>query len=184
MAARGIRVVLVHYLPWLYYADPASHNCHTIVKNCQQSLRKLDTIIPYKLAAECPSSETKRFGPEGARGIRELHDAPNSRNESIHLFFFNHQRRSHFQDHEIIPADLGQESEIPKQSHHQDLPEHSAVYSSERLVRNSQSKLLRCLKFDSHQQSQTANFFHHLKFPQRARQLHTQILACLNRAPS
>src|SRR5258705_12567175 len=40
MAARGIRVVLVHSLPFLYCVDAASRSCHTIVKRLTAIVKK------------------------------------------------------------------------------------------------------------------------------------------------
>ena len=105
-------------------------------------MSKLDTTLK-ELDSKRPPCKTEGFRPERTRGARKFDHAPHSGHERIHLLIFNHQWWSHFQHHEVIPADLSQKSKITQQPHHQNLREHSAMDSRERLVRNPQAQLRR-----------------------------------------
>src|SRR6516225_2007427 len=101
-----------------------------------------------RLAAKCPSRETKRLRPESTGRVCYFYYAAHSGNEGVHLLTFNNQRRSHFQHHKVVPADLGQKPEITEEPHHQNLAEHSAMHGTKRFVWNAQSQLLRRLEFN------------------------------------
>jgi hypothetical protein len=81
----------------------------------------------------------------------EFHDVPNSGNEFIHLPVRNHQRRCNFQNHEIISTNLGKNAVVTKQTHNQDLTEHSGMDLRECLEWNSQAQAARNGEFNPEQ---------------------------------
>jgi len=60
------------------------------------------------MRAEYAPRQTERFGPESARRVRQFYNVPDRGYESIHVLFFDYERRGHFQHHEIVPAHLGE----------------------------------------------------------------------------
>ena len=122
-------------------------------------------MIP-RLAAESSPRESDGFGPEGAGRMRRFHDIPCSRNESIDLPIGYYQWRRDFQHHEVVSAHLREKSEVPKQPHDEDLSKHSGMNRAESFVWNAQPQLPRRLELDPYEQTNPADFFHHLKVAQ------------------
>ena len=61
----------------------------------------------------------------------------------------NDQRRSDFQHHEVVSADLGKDATIPKQTHDQNLSEHGGMNLGERFKWDAQCQALGSGEFDS-----------------------------------
>src|ERR1035437_11118100 len=93
----------------------------------------------------------------------EFHHVPNRQHERVELRVSYHQWWSYFQNHEVVSADLRQESGIAKQTHHYNLAEHGRMNGPESLIGNAQAKVARSLKFNAHHQSHPADFFYHFK---------------------
>src|SRR5215471_11712671 len=103
---------------------------------------KLDREGYYNLNANrAPPRQSRGFRPEDSRRICQFDHASHRGHEIIHLLLFNDQRRGHFQYHEIVTADLREKTPITEQPHHDDLPEHSGMNGSERLIGNPQAQL-------------------------------------------
>ena len=56
----------------------------------------------------------------------------------VDLTIGDHERRRHFQHHEVIAADLRENAVVSKQAHHDDLPEHRRMDGHECFKRNAQ----------------------------------------------
>jgi len=82
--------------------------------------------------------------------------------KSVELFLTDYQGRRHFQDHEIVAADLGQNAVIVIEPHDNDLSEHALVNMAKRFKRRAQLQMAGSLKFDSRHHTHTADFANHL----------------------
>ncbi len=111
----------------------------------------------------------------------EFHHILNRQHERVELRVGDHQGRSDLQNHEVVSADLRQESEIAKQTHHHDLAKHGWMNRPESLKRKPQAKLPGNLEFNAHQQSRSAHFLHHLEVAQRFGQPRLQVVARFDR---
>ena len=69
------------------------------------------------------ADQAERLTPEGVGIVHEIHHVAHGFDKLLHLDFGDHQGRRHFQHHEVVAADLGENALIAKQPHHQDLAE-------------------------------------------------------------
>jgi hypothetical protein len=67
--------------------------------------------------------DTERFGPEAAGTVHQLHNLFGCGHESIDLRIVDYKRRRNFQHHEIIAANLTQNSMVSKHPHDHNLSE-------------------------------------------------------------
>ena len=93
--------------------------------------------------------------------MHEIHHVAHGFDKLLQLRFSHHQRRRHFQHHEVVSADLRENALIAKQPHHQNLAEHCRMYAAEALERDAQAKLPRRGEFDAAEHAETADGAHH-----------------------
>src|SRR5579859_2469055 len=98
------------------------------------------------LTPEGTPRQSQGLGPELPGRMGDRDDVAYCQHECIELRVGYNEWRSNLQHHEVISANLRQESEVAKQTHHYDLTEHRRVHGSEGLIGNSQMKLARGLK--------------------------------------
>src|SRR5450755_2222650 len=104
------------------------------------------------LTTESATRHSQCLRPKRSGRVGELHHVSNRRHERIELRVGYDEWGSDLQHHEVVSANLRQESEVAKQTHHHDLAEHRRVNGAECLIGNSQAKLPRSLKFNAYQQ--------------------------------
>src|SRR5712671_7641523 len=110
--------------------------------------------------------------------VREIDNLVDSRNKFVNLLLSDHQRWRDLQYHEIIPANLCEDS-VAEQPHHHNLSEHGGMNSGERIEWSSQRKSPRGGELDAQQQSPAPDFFHHPVAAQHFRQSLLQLRANL-----
>jgi len=95
----------------------------------------------------------------------------------IHLRVRHDQRRRDLQAHEVVAADLTEDAMVPEEPHHHHLSEHSGMDQVERFERGAQQQRPRRLEFESAEQSEAADFRHHLIFGEALPQHLAQLVA-------
>src|SRR5580700_3861789 len=106
--------------------------------------------------------DTERFGPEAAAGpVHQLHNLFERGHKPIDLRVVDHERRRNFQHHEIVAANLAQNSMVSKQSHDHNLSKYCRMYLCECFEGQSPRERTGGLKFYCVEQAKTANLAYH-----------------------
>src|SRR5438270_11529295 len=134
------------------------------------------------LPGERPPRQAQSFRPEGTRMVRQFHHFADGRNEFCDLRRSDHQRRSDFQYHEVIPANLGEDPAIAKQAHDKNLSKHCRMDLRKCLERYSQSESRWSLELNSEQESFAPDILYHLATGERLIDPLLQFCALLDRA--
>ena len=80
---------------------------------------------------------------------------------SLDLLLGHDQRRRHLEHHEVVAADLRENTVIAEQAHHQHLPEHAGVNAAEGFERDAQAELAGAPEFDARKHAGAAHGLHH-----------------------
>src|SRR5580704_15090598 len=68
------------------------------------------SLLRVKSNVHGAARHVERLGPESCRRLRQFHDVANRRNELVELLFAHHERRRGLQNHEVVGANLREES--------------------------------------------------------------------------
>src|SRR5580704_10764957 len=109
-----------------------------------------------------PARHVERFGPESCRRLRQFHDVANRRYELVELLFVNDERRRGLQNHEVVAANLREESFFAIHPHHNHLPEHRRMDRVKRLVHRPSREFFRRRELDAVQEAHAAHFLDHV----------------------
>src|ERR1700730_7218327 len=130
-----------------------------------------------RLDVDRAAGHAQRFGPESRGGLREFNYVANRADEFIQLFGSHRQRRGGLQNHEVVAADLRQDSLLAKHPHHHDLPKHRWMDLTKPFVQGAKREFLWRNEFDSAQETHAPDFLDHLEACQLTAQLRPKCFA-------
>src|SRR5437762_2900355 len=102
--------------------------------------------------------------------MHQLNRVRDSSYELVKLAVIDDQWGCNFENHEIIPTDLGQHAVIPEKPHYQNLSEHAWVDSKKRLEGYAQVQFSRSGELNSVHQANAANILDHFVMPKHIAQ--------------
>src|SRR5258708_1116617 len=121
--------------------------------------------VPLKnakwLYVDGATGEPQGFSPKRRGAVHQLHHRGDCVDERVDLLVTYYQGRRHFQNHEAVAADLGENTVVAIHPHDYYLPKHAAVNVHERFKRHAEAHLLGSLKFNPREHAHAADLAHH-----------------------
>ena len=115
------------------------------------------------LDADGALGEAESVGPEAGGGVDGLEGGFDGVEVLGDLVFGDDERRSNFEDHEVVAAYLGEDVVVLEEAHGEHLAEHAGVNCAEGLEGDAEADRGRRLQDDSVEETRAADLREHLE---------------------